>query len=395
MGDQPPNHRPPYRPQPEPTPEPRVPSRPKRRGRHLLDLELSRWWVVGALLGLVVVLIIIATGFAIVYDNAFCGRCHVIKKEVTSFNASSHHRPGVVCQDCHTKPGVFNYFIRNLQAATHIVEYLSGHYQRPIVTYVGVENCVTCHPKEQIERTNVVGDIRVNHTGLREAGYQCMTCHSQVVHGDVTPVGSRAPESTMHICWRCHNGVDQPQGCSICHVNGVPAGTGDVPIPVHMTMGDCTSCHNKWFCAKCHHGITMPHPPGWMQTHGPIVVRRGAAICADCHTKKDPKFCIRCHGLPMPHPANWIATHGATAMANPSLCVKCHGEDSCVRCHGLVLPHPASFVASHWTQASSSGSICTKCHGNTAGGGTTGAASCWGGECHYPAPSGSLPTGPP
>ncbi|MGZ4553297.1 MAG: NapC/NirT family cytochrome c, partial [Mycobacteriaceae bacterium] len=262
MSDRDPTYRPPYRPQPDPTPEPPVPSRPRRGSRHLLDLVLSRGWIVGVLLGLAALLIVVTAAFAVVNNNEFCGRCHVIKKEVVSFTASSHHHPGVNCQDCHTKPGVFNYFIRNLQSATHVVEYISGRYQRPIVTYVGVENCVTCHPKSQIERDVLAGNIRVNHTGLREAGYQCMTCHSQVVHGDVTPVGSRAPESTMHICWRCHNGVIQSQRCSICHVNGVPPGTAAVKIPVHMSQGDCTGCHDQKFCAKCHNGLTMPHPAG-------------------------------------------------------------------------------------------------------------------------------------
>jgi hypothetical protein len=392
MSDRPPAHRPPYRPQPDPTPEPRVPSRPKRPSRHLLDIVLRRGWLIGVLIGLAFSLLIVGIGFAVAYDNRSCGACHVIKKEVASFNASTHHRDGITCQKCHSKPGVFNYLIRNLQSATHIVNYLSGRYQRPIVTYVGVENCVTCHPKSQIERDIVVGNIRVNHRGLREAGYQCMTCHSQVVHGDVTPVGSRAVQSKMAVCWRCHNGVIQPQRCPICHVNGVPPGTADVRIPVHMTQKDCTTCHSKRFCAKCHNGLTMPHPSGWLQTHGPLAARRGAAICADCHTKRDPKFCIRCHGLPMPHPAGWLATHPATATSKPALCAKCHGQDSCVRCHGVSLPHSASFIGSHWVEAVRRGTVCVKCHGNTSGG-ATGAASCYGGDCHRPAPSGSLPSG--
>jgi hypothetical protein len=390
--ERPPAYRPPYRPKPDPGPEPPAPPRPKRRSRHLLDLVLSRGWIVGVLGALVLVLIVVTAAFAVVNNNSFCGRCHVIKKEVVSFNASSHHHPGVGCQNCHTKPGVFNYFIRNLQSATHIVEYISGRYQRPIVTYIGVENCVTCHPKSQIERDIVVGNIRVNHTGLREAGYQCMTCHSQVVHGNVTPVGSRGPESTMHICWRCHNGVTLSQRCTVCHINGVPQGTANVRIPVHMTVGNCTTCHRPQFCARCHNGLAMPHPAGWLQTHGPIVLQRGARICVTCHTKKDPTFCIRCHGLPMPHPADWLATHPAKATSDPALCVRCHGQDSCVRCHGVVLPHPASFIASHWVAAVQNGGVCVKCHGNTAGGG---AASCYGGQCHHPSPSGALPTGRP
>jgi hypothetical protein len=162
---------------------------------------------------------------------------------------------------------------------------------------------------------------------------------------------------------------------------------------VHMSQGDCSGCHDQRFCSKCHHGLTMPHPSGWLQIHGPIAARRGAAICADCHTKKDPKFCIRCHGLPMPHPAGWLTTHPATATSKPALCAKCHGQDSCLRCHGLSLPHSASFIGSHWVEAARRGSVCVKCHGNTSGG-TTGDASCYGGDCHAPTPSGTLPTSP-
>jgi nitrate/TMAO reductase-like tetraheme cytochrome c subunit len=344
----------------------------------LTAIRIPRAWLLGMIAAVVVALVVATVGFSIVNNDNTCGWCHVIKKEVASFKLSEHHREGVSCQDCHTKPGVFNYFIRNLQSATHIVENITGHYQRPLTTFVGTANCVQCHPKSQIEKDLIVGNIRVNHKGLREAGFQCVTCHEDVAHGVVIPVGSRPPESIMSICATCHNGVIQPKTCSICHLNGVPPGTVQIPIAVHMSQGNCRECHNSNFCAKCHNGLAMPHPAGWLKAHGPLVVDRGAKICASCHTDKHPKFCINCHGLPMPHPGNWLSSHPATAKSDPKVCVRCHGTDSCLKCHGVVLPHPASFIASHFTFAATQGSVCVKCHGNNDGG----AASCYGGQCH-------------
>jgi nitrate/TMAO reductase-like tetraheme cytochrome c subunit len=359
--------------------EPATPDRPRRAA--LLLLNVPRSWLIGAIVAIVVILGALTVAFAVVNNDNTCGRCHVIKKEVVSYKTTAHFRAGVSCQDCHTKPGVFNYFIRNLQASTHIVEYASGHYERPITTYVGVENCVTCHPKSQLDQDIVVGNIRVNHAGLRDAGFQCVTCHAEVAHGAVVPVGSRPTQSLMSYCTKCHNGVTQPDRCSICHVNGVPKGTAQIRMDLHMSRRDCVSCHaSKTFCTKCHNGLVMPHPVGWLKLHGPLVVQRGPRVCVTCHTKKDPTFCIDCHGIAMPHPADWIATHPSTAASDPSLCAKCHGSDSCVACHGVTLPHPSSFIANHFTYVAQEGQVCVKCHGN----GGSGPGGCYGGQCHRP-----------
>jgi len=394
---------------------------PRDAGRpHLTEIDIPRAWLAGMLVALATLLVLATIGFAVINDNRTCGWCHVIRPEVDSFNRSEHHKEGVSCQDCHTKPGVFNYFIHNLAGLTHIIEYISGNYDKPITTFVGTENCVRCHPKEQIERDIVVDNIRVNHTGLREGGYQCVTCHAAVAHGDAIPIGARPKGSIMSVCWQCHNGVEQSQRCSICHLNGVPPGTAQVKMPLHMSSGNCAECHSKRFCAKCHNGLVMPHPNAWPETHGQTVVARGASICAGCHTRKDPNFCISCHGVVMPHPADWPSQHGAVASRDAQVCVKCHGKDSCLRCHGLQMPHPsgwqdqhggvalsspglctkchassfcqschgvalphsAAFINDHPAQAASWGAVCSKCHGNSDGGAT----SCYNGECHRSAP---------
>jgi hypothetical protein len=386
--------------------------------RHLTELYIPGPWIAGMGVALVILLLVAIAGFAFVNDNRTCAWCHVIEPEAKSYETTAHHAAGVACQDCHTKPGVFNYFIRNIAGVTHIIENITGNYYKPVTTFVGTENCVQCHPKEEIERDIVVGNIRVNHTGLREQGYQCVTCHVAIAHGDAIPIGARPKTSTMATCWQCHNGVDESQRCSICHINGVPPGTAQVTMPLHMESGDCAQCHSKRFCARCHNGLTMPHPNGWPRDHGETVLARGKSICAGCHTDDEPQFCVKCHGLVMPHPSGWLSrhdtigqddpqvcvkchgkdscvtchglrmphpsdweqTHPSTATSNPSLCTKCHGASSCTACHGVSLPHSESFIDSHWNTVPGSGGVCVKCHGNLDGG----AAGCYGGECHRP-----------
>ncbi len=257
------------------------------------------------------------------------------------------------CQQCHTKPGVFNYFIRNLQGLTNIILYVSNTYERPLTTAVGTNNCVQCHPKSQLERDQVFNNIRVNHTGLREAGYQCITCHADISHPGTQLEVARVSQNKMPICARCHDGVRLPDDCSICHVGGAPPEEINVPIEGKLTPKDCEGCHHgkagKAVCSDCHHGLQMPHPEGWMKAHGPIVVDRGKSICVGCHLKKNPKFCIDCHGLEMPHPGDWQTSHGSYALKddNQKKCVKCHGENSCIKCHGLQMPHPGGWLSQH------------------------------------------------
>jgi hypothetical protein len=219
--------------------------------------------------------------------------------------------------------------------------------------------------------------------GLREAGYQCTACHGGIVYGDVTSFGSRVQDSKMATCAQCHNGVDQPRDCSICHLNGVPPGVSRVVMDMHMSDGSCRQCHGRPFCSRCHNGLEMPHPGDWRGAHGQVVETRGKSICASCHTAKDAQFCIRCHGLEMPHPAGWIAQHGDRGRSDPGLCQKCHGRQSCVNCHGVELQHGAVFIADHFAYAARQGGVCTKCHGNNDGG----AGSCYGGDCHQPGSS--------
>jgi nitrate/TMAO reductase-like tetraheme cytochrome c subunit len=389
----------------------------------LLEGKIPLSWLLGVLAALVVVFVAAVIAFSAVNRIDTCERCHLIKPEVATYKQSAHYRAGVGCQECHTKPGVFNYFIRNLQGLTNVILYVSDTYERPLTTMVGTNNCVQCHPKSQIERDQVYNNIRVNHTGLREAGYQCVTCHANISHPGTQLEAARVSQNKMPICARCHDGVQLPDDCNVCHVGGAPPEEINVPIEGKVTPADCKGCHygeeGKAVCSDCHNGLQMPHPAGWMKSHGPIVVDRGKNICASCHTKDDPRFCIDCHGLVMPHPGGWLSAHGPYTQQsekNQQKCVKCHGKNSCIECHGLQMPHPSgwmsqhsstalnspgvcdkchsssfcvgchgvelphssAFIGDHPNHTYNSGSVCMKCHGN----GGTGPQGCYGGQCH-------------
>jgi nitrate/TMAO reductase-like tetraheme cytochrome c subunit len=345
-----------------------VDERKPTKSRVLLDVRIPGPWIAGVLAAVVVLIVAAVAGFSAVNHISTCTVCHLVRPEVETYKQTAHYRAGVVCQQCHTKPGVFNYLIRNLQGMTNLILYASGKYERPLTTYVGSENCLQCHPNSQIEKDLLVGNIRINHTGLRKAGYQCITCHANISHPGTQTEIARSSQNVMSICARCHDGKQLPDTCSTCHYNGVPAEAPKVAMKVHVSSSQCSDCHkSKTFCADCHHGLTMPHPKNWTKAHGQVVLKRSSSICVSCHTKDDPRFCIRCHGLQIPHPGGWKTSHGSFALSdnNQAKCVKCHGKNSCIRCHGLQMPHPAGWVGSHPATASSSPGLCTKCHSSS------------------------------
>ncbi len=390
--------------------------------RVLLEGTVPAAWIFGVLAAVALIVVVAVIGFSAVNNIRTCELCHLVQPEVDSYKRSAHYQAGVGCQQCHTKPGVFNYAIRNLQGVTNLILYVSDTYERPLTTAVGTNNCVQCHPKSQIERDQVIDGIRVNHTGLREAGYQCITCHASISHPGTQLEIARASQNKMPICARCHDGKQLPDDCNTCHVGGRPPADINVAMTAPMTVADCAGCHKgEVVCEECHNGLAMPHPARWIKQHGPIVNERGKEICVECHLKNDPRFCIdchgvviphpddwtarhdtvgqkdpqvcvkchgkdpciTCHGLQMPHPSSWMGQHSSVALSNPSLCGKCHSSQFCTSCHGVALPHSAAFVADHPNHVYNQGSVCMKCHGN----GGTGPQGCWGGQCHEPGSS--------
>jgi nitrate/TMAO reductase-like tetraheme cytochrome c subunit len=387
------------------------------KSRVLLDVHVPKAWIGGVLAAVGVFLVVAVAGFAAVNRIETCDTCHLIRDEVATYKETAHYDAGVGCQKCHTKPGVFNYLIRNLQGTTNLILFVSNTYERPVTTHVGADTCAQCHSNEELERDKVVGNIRINHKGLREAGYQCLACHADISHPGTQLAVARTSQNPMSICARCHDGEQLPDDCDICHIGGVPATAPKVAMDVRIRPAQCAGCHTgRVFCTDCHNGLQMPHPTRWNRQHGGVVLDRGRNICVSCHLKDDKDFCIDCHGVPMPHPSGYRSNHGSFAQNNKAKCEKCHGQNSCIRCHGLQMPHPSGwssshtgpgrsspslctrchstsyctnchgvsmphssgFIADHPAQTVRNGSVCVKCHGNAG----SGPGGCYGGECH-------------
>ncbi len=388
------------------------------RSRVLLEVRIPRLWLGGLAAALVLVFVGAVVGFASVNRIETCEACHVIAPEVATYKETAHYASGVGCQECHTKPGVFAYFVRNLQGLSNALAHATDTYERPITAYVGANNCMKCHSNEELGQDHVVGNIRVNHKGLREAGYQCLTCHANVSHPGTQMEVARLSQNVMSVCSRCHDGVTLPEDCDVCHLGAVPGDHDPVTMAVQMNAKDCQGCHeDETTCRRCHNGLDMPHPSAWeKKEHGTVVLDRNESICARCHTKDDPDYCIDCHGLDMPHPNSFRKAHGDEAEKDSELCTKCHGKNGCTTCHGIAMPHPSgflaghtsaantspgvcsrchsaaycndchgvalphssSFIAGHATAVYSGGGLCVKCHGN----GGSGIMGCYGGECH-------------
>jgi nitrate/TMAO reductase-like tetraheme cytochrome c subunit len=306
----------------------------------------------------VITLFLLLTGFAFqaTSTTAFCGLCHTMKATVAGYEHSPHKR--VNCEQCHTKPGPFFFLTAKLEALQEPVKQLNGNYETPILGTVQSASCRRCHTDKELFPTISKGGINVNHKHLIEAGYQCITCHSTVAHGNAVPQGSRTYPA-MDKCLVCHNnrytaadGTVATGQCDICHVRPAQGSKPDSHtadwLQIHGTNGilsTCTACHpaapgaaapaGGWDssedCTTCHRGVLMPHPTGWLQEHGPESKHLGARACAMCHDVKT--YCIGCHQVPLPHPKDFVSAHPAYARQNAATCFNCHSVDNCNACH--------------------------------------------------------------
>jgi nitrate/TMAO reductase-like tetraheme cytochrome c subunit len=334
------------------------------KSRVLLEVHIPRLWIGGLVAALALVLIGAVAGFSAVNRIETCGACHVIRAEVDTYKETAHHTAGVGCQQCHTKPGVFYYFVRNLQGLSNVFAHATDNYERPLTAYVGADTCTKCHSNDELEQDLVAGNMRINHSGLREAGYQCLTCHANISHPGTQIEVARLSQNVMAVCARCHDGETLPDDCDVCHLGAVPGDHEAVAMELNVSAKECRGCHeDEVTCRRCHNGLQMPHPSGWeSRRHADVVLERKESVCVKCHTRDDASFCIDCHGLDMPHPSRFRGDHGEIGRADRKVCEKCHGTKSCITCHGIAMPHPGGFLSSHGGTALKSSAVCSRCH---------------------------------
>lgn len=187
-------------------------------------------------------------------------------------------------------------------------------YTAPDVPTVDPEftACVECHPDYGTQRRF---NVYMNHPLHAEIGVKCVTCHPTNPH----PNPPRPQESA---CVDCHSEVNQKDQCGYCHppaslphfyALGAPKDSVvdcSVCHPKNAFWGQnptqkvfladfsgadpdtCLSCHKEASCAMCH---GAPHPPDWIQIHGPTLALESTAQCYTCHPVT---WCSdRCHAV--------------------------------------------------------------------------------------------------
>ena len=193
--------------------------RPSGRGRPPADGAAScsrspspRRWLIGVVVALVCPLRGRHRRLRGVNRIDTCAQCHVIEPEVDDVRAVGPLRrrrrvPGLPHQAGRLqllRPQPPGRDAHRQQHLGHLSE--ADHDLRRAPTTAS-----SAIPRSEIERDIVVGNIRVNHTGLREEGYQCLTCHANISHpGTQLEVGAHAPGRRS--C-RCARGATTASSC--------------------------------------------------------------------------------------------------------------------------------------------------------------------------------------
>jgi hypothetical protein len=281
--------------------------------------------------------VLLAIGSVVTSHPAVCTLCHGGHADAM---ATSAHR-GIPCYDCHLPAGGWSIIdAKTDEFLSMYPAYASGRRvgQSGSGSRISRAACTACH-LGVLSGTTKAKDLKIVHATCASEQGKCDTCHSEVAH----PGAVRWPRSIdMGVCLGCHDSKSASVQCATCHAKKVApvrpvkgslqAAHGSTWKSAHglADLRTCTTCHEPPYCVKCH-GTTLPHPGGFMATHGKEAMKPGAA-CATCHS--DRSVCDSCHGIEMPHPVNWRPKHAAaaTARSDPK-CLKCHDEFDCRNCH--------------------------------------------------------------
>ncbi len=256
--------------------------------------------------------------------------------------------------------------------------------------------CTQCHSKNRV--VTPPSGILINHKKHEDKEIWCTVCHNRVAHPETsltlelkTPSDGKPnvkhPDFTkMTACFRCHDlegKKDAPGACPTCHtakfvlkpashlrpgfwsrygdskghaelaradLETVKEGAAEaeklieegVPKKMAEPVSYCSTCHIKsQFCQRCH-GVEMPHPQGWLKTHGPIG-KKSPSVCANCHAKNrasaaGTEFCNACHHKQGDPSIPWVRQHFIVVGRDGAAgCLRtsggCHNPTFCARCH--------------------------------------------------------------
>lgn len=294
---------------------------------------------------------------AICHDQNPCQSCHKIAMPHPRTWLALHPREykpsdAAVCANCHEQKFCLACHSKKLPASHRDrSEWARSHGQSALRRF---SDCSACH-----------------------AEHFCISCHNlPMPHPKDWPtLHGREAALKPGVCSTCHEQKD----CAACHsgAKGMPASHRDKSIDFTKRHGelsrrrgaDCRVCHDpKTFCQNCH-GLPMPHPAGFLNTHRAVVKDKGEKTCATCHKKE---FCSDCHKHRAKHKPGWINTHGAVATQDAKSCLTCHEPTDCLACHkkpvaGAKNVHPdCTFCHDDKTMKFTGTDTCAGCHDDVA-----------------------------
>lgn len=321
----------------------------------------------------------------------FCAKCHTMKPEYYTWEASSHSSLG--CTGCHLGEGVKGAYDLSLDLVRMTYAEITKSYITPIRLFRGIddETCFRCHTFNR--QFSVSGDLIIPHEQHSDRRVRCVSCHSAVAHGDIArraitrkvsytdwdkdqglqEMARELVQPSMDDCMSCHYRRKVSTDCSVCHT--------DMTGPDHHQLADfsvnhgdfaraelvdCNFCHgysgakkmqvkenttvteysrSNRFCLSCHRARPATHSGDrFKNTHGNSILtgRKDKGDCLVCHDnnlaedipKATEVTCSSCH--PAKHGRNWRGGHLPRLMPGEGIsgkCFMCHSVDTCLSCH--------------------------------------------------------------
>lgn len=320
----------------------------------------------------------------LVYSSqpSFCGSCHEMQPEYSTWKTSAHAK--VACSGCHASAKPTN-LAHKVEALGQVYYHVTGGVPDNIEIKGKIPNatCEACHTRQR--EITVAGDLNIPHAKHIEVeGMTCVDCHAGAAHANVT---------------ERYVGISRATSERMAQLVSMPA------AEFRPKMDACISCHlakqAPTKCETCHREIRTPQThqaAGWVQTHGATALT-GYKECLYCHdialgkptgdasvrrvdAIRDNDFCRNCHlQRPVSHNADWQLGHRIPASVSKDGCLVCHDAvknsqsavatvPACSTCHSRN--HGTNWIKEHPTVVKRDGmTSCFTCHD---------ASSC--GSCH-------------